>query len=125
MNTGAHQVAGMAAKQMAGICINSPIVYGITQGDTPLFRGDVLFHLKATHGFPLDFALDRLINERGIAVEWPGFIEAARDGGWWDFQTFEVIEHAMQDAGIEREYRAAVLERFKAYVLQRPHPRMT
>lgn len=100
-------------------------VVGLTDGGTAIFRGDVLFEMKATHGFPLDFALDRIINEKGFVVDWVAFIEAARRNKWWDFQTYEVICHAMEDAMLPKDMQAAIRERFQLYVLAYPHPMMT
>ena len=89
-----------------------------------LFSGAFLFHLKTTHGFPLDFALDRIVNVEGIAVDWPEFVEEARRNKWWDFQTFEAIEHAMVDAELPRDYREAVRLRLMKYILDTlPTPR--
>ena len=95
-------------------------VYGLTVDDKVMFRGDVLFEMKATHGFPLDFSLDKIINERGYAVDWVAFIETARRNKWWDFQTYEVICHAMEDAMLPKTMQAEIKVRFKAYVLKYP-----
>lgn len=87
-----------------------------------MFRGARLFGLKDAHGLPLDFALDAIINDRGMVVEWPGFIEAARAAGWWDYQTLAVMEHALQDAGVARDLTAGIVERAKLYVMAHEHP---
>lgn len=99
-------------------------VIGLTEDGNAIFNGDVLFELKATHGLPLDMALDHIINEKGMAVDWCAFFAAARRNGWWDFQIHEVICHAMEDAELPREMRAAISLGFKAYVLKYPHPKM-
>lgn len=99
-------------------------VFGITCDGKAMFRGDVLFELKTTHGFPLDFALDRIINDAGMAVDWVAFIEAARRNKWWDFQTYEVMTHAMEDAQIPAATAAAIRQRFQRYVLANQHPAM-
>lgn len=83
-----------------------------------IFPGALLFDLRSTHGLPLDFALDRIMNVEHMPVEWPGFIEAARANGWWDFQTFEVVQHALIDAQVPRDTTHAILQRFKLYVLK-------
>lgn len=81
-----------------------------------LFSGKKLFELRATHGLPLDFALDSILPQ--MMVDWPGYIEAARENGRWDFQTLGEITHALidQPAG----YRAAVIAGFKNYVMANP-----
>ena len=90
----------------------------------PLFDGAELFALKDTHGFPLDFALDKIINQSGMAVDWPAFIEAARRNGWWDFQTLDVMQAGFLDAGLPRGMGVDIEIRFKRYVLRYPHPKM-
>lgn len=97
---------------------------GVTTEGKLVFRGDVLFELKATHGFPVEFALDMIMNKHNIAVDWVGFIEAARKNEWWDFQTYEFIQHALVDAEIPLEEREQIILRFKWYVLQNEHPKM-
>ena len=49
----------------------------------PMFDGAVLFELKATHGFPLDFSLDRIINQGGCSVDWAALLTQhdATNGG--------------------------------------------
>lgn len=89
---------------------------------TAVICGKWVFNLKATHGLPLEFALDHIINENGFAIDWVGFINEARRNGWWDFQTVDVITHAMQDAMLPRDMQAGILDRFKLYVLANPHP---
>lgn len=95
-------------------------VIGLTQDMKTMFRGDVLFELKCTHGLSIEMALDRIINECGMAVDWVAFIEAARRNGWWDFQTYNVIKHGMEDAGLPREMMASILERTKLYMVANP-----
>jgi alanyl-tRNA synthetase len=96
----------------------------VTTDGKQVFSGALLFTIKATHGFPLDFALDRVINDEGLAVGWVEFIEEARRNGWWDFQTHQAIQHGVEDAGLSREMREAILRRFQLYVLAHPHPGM-
>jgi hypothetical protein len=98
---------------------------GITVDGKIMFRGDVLFELKATHGFPLDFALDSIINDKGMAVNWPEFIETARKNQWWDFQTYDVILHAMEDAQIPKDIYNGIKYGFQRYVMKYPNPRRT
>jgi hypothetical protein len=98
--------------------------FGLTEDGKRMFRGDVLFELKATHGFPLDFALDRIINDECMAVDWPAFIDAARKNKWWDFQIYETLCHAMVDAMLPRDMQDAIRTRFQRYVLAYPHPEL-
>ena len=86
----------------------------------PLFDGAELFELKATHGFPLDFVLDRIINEEGWAIHWPGFIDAARRNQWPDYRTLRVAKEALIDAYLPRGMADAIEARFKLYVLEHP-----
>lgn len=76
--------------------------------------------LAAVASITANFALDRIINERGLVVSWDKFIEAARRNGWWDFQTYDALSHAMIDAMLPREMQSAILDRFKLYVLRNP-----
>ena len=82
-----------------------------------MIAGSILFQLKATHGLPLDMALDRVI-DAGLSVEWPSFIEEARKNGWPDFQTFDALRYGLQDAFIPQSAKSAVLDGFKRYVMQ-------
>ena len=88
-----------------------------------LFPGSIAFKLKDTHGVPLDFIVET-IQDRGLIVEWPSFIEAARIAKWWDFQIFEQVEHALIDSGTAENYRKEILIRIKKYILEFPHPAM-
>lgn len=94
----------------------------ITEDGKRLFPGATLFAMKATHGLPLDFALDRIINDAGMAVDWGGFIDAARENGWWDFQTIEAMGHALSDALLPRDVQREIVARAKLYMLANPHP---
>ena len=85
-----------------------------------LVNGASVFNLKTRHGLPLDFALDRLINQGGHAIAWVGFVEEARRNGWWDFQTFQCIEEGMQDAQLPRDMQEAIKDRLKVYMLAHP-----
>jgi alanyl-tRNA synthetase len=88
-----------------------------------VFNGAKLFELKATHGFPLDFALDRIINEKGMPISWVDFIEAARKNKWWDFQTIEVITHALEDAQVAS--KEEIINRAKLYMMKSPQEKNT
>jgi alanyl-tRNA synthetase len=83
------------------------------------FPGSRLFELKDTHGLSLENALDQL-QARGVEVEWPSFVEAARKAGWYDFKTIDAIEFAMADAGATRSYQDGVKIRLRQYVLEHP-----
>ena len=85
-----------------------------------LFPGETLFHLKATNGLPLDFAIDSIMNTERRAIDWPGFIEAARSNGWFDFQTFETLQNTLADACVPLLHRNAIIAGFKRYVLLHP-----
>ena len=99
-------------------------VFGLTEDGKPMFSGRLLFELKATHGVPLDFSLGRIIEDCALAVDWVEFIETARKNKWWDFQTYELLMHAMVDAALPEDFRRAVESRFKTYVVRNPHPMM-
>lgn len=85
------------------------------------FPGAKLFELKATHGLPLEAAVDRIINGENMVIDWQGFINQARAQGWYDFQTLDVAEQALTDADVPRDYRDAVVLRMKAYVMEKRH----
>ena len=89
---------------------------GLTEDDKPIFSGEKLFNLKATHGLPLDFAVDRIF-ERGYVVGWPDFIEAARHNKWYDYQTYEAISHAVADAMLQKDTQAAILAGCRLYIM--------
>jgi alanyl-tRNA synthetase len=87
-----------------------------------LYSGRKLFRMKDEQGLPLDFALAQII-DAGLAVDWPEFIETARESKWWDFQTIDAMEHALIDAA-GKDYAHQVLLRAKLYILKNPHPAM-
>lgn len=89
-----------------------------------IFDGKLLFELKTVKGFPLELALDKIINEHHKAVDWPAFIDTARTNKWWDFQIYEVVCHAMEDAGLSRDMQVEIKSRFRLYMLANPHPAM-
>lgn len=82
------------------------------------FSGAKLFELKATHGLPLDVAVDRIVNSEKLSIDWCGFIDQARVQGWYDFQTLDVAEQALTDADVPRDYRDLVILRMKCYILE-------
>lgn len=85
-------------------------------------EGSFVFHLKATHGTPWDMVCENLIVDRGLRIDWVGFIEAARQNGWWDFQTIPAVENDLRDAGVPTEMVEAIIVRMKHYVLTHKHP---
>lgn len=84
-----------------------------------MIRGSLIFDLKDAHGLPIDFALDRVM-EAGEFVEWPSFIERARECGWPDFRTFETLCHALEDSSVGFGARKDIVSAFKRYVLAFP-----
>lgn len=99
---------------------NKFIYPGLAAGKT-MFDGAQLFELKATYGFPLDFAIEKIFSA-GWAIEWAGFIEAARRNKRWDYQTYEELQHALADAEVDKDVAKAIIDRFKVYVIANPHP---
>lgn len=95
-------------------------IINITESGNKVFPGNVLFNFKATNGFPLDFAIHRIIVEVGLAIGWVDFIEAARSNKWYDFQTYEVVSHALEDAMLPKDYIEEVKKRFKLYISKNP-----
>lgn len=83
-----------------------------------LFPGERLFQLKATHGVPLEISLENL-TRASMVVEWEGFIEEARLSGWYDFQTLEVVQNALEDV-FDRTDQEAILLRLKRFILKHP-----
>lgn len=81
-----------------------------------IFPGERLFELKATHGLPLEVAVDRLFDS-GVRIDWCGFIDCARSNGWYDFQTIRLIEQALDDCLIEKSIRAAISNRSKSCIM--------
>lgn len=81
-----------------------------------LFPGDRLFELKATLGFPLEIALDRIINEERLAVNWVQFLKQARKNLWTDAQTYRVIRHSLADAEVSKEIREGICSGLEQYM---------
>lgn len=94
-------------------------VWGMLDGPPPTYPGSRLFELKATHGLPLEVAVERVLGT-GVLIDWTSFISAARNNGWYDFQTIEVIENALTDAFVDRNVVRAVVTRCKLYILKNP-----
>jgi len=85
-----------------------------------LFPGDKLFELKATHGLPLEIALERIITQEGLAVHWLQFLKQARKNLWTDKQTYRVIRHSLVDADIAKEIREGVCRGLEKYTHRGP-----
>lgn len=83
-----------------------------------MLPGEIAYRLKAERGLPLDITIDVIMGQQGTRIEWPGFIDAARRNGWFDFQILLEIEHALQDAATAREVAAAIMDRCRYYVMQ-------
>jgi alanyl-tRNA synthetase len=88
------------------------------------YSGAKLFQLKATHGMPLENALDILLNQHSMKVDWVGFVDEARKNEWWDFQTLDVVENALSESTVDRNTTAHIIDGIKRYMLQQPHPAM-
>jgi alanyl-tRNA synthetase len=89
-----------------------------------IFPGAKLFQLKATHGMPLENALDILINQHSLKIDWVGFVDEARKNEWWDFQTLEAVENALIESTVNRDIVVNTVIGLKRYMLQQPHPAM-
>lgn len=85
-----------------------------------LFPGETLFNLKATHGLPLDIALGRILITERIMISWDGYINEARRNNRWDFQIYEEIATALQDAVIPKGTARAILRRVRTYMMRHP-----
>lgn len=85
-----------------------------------LFPGAELFRLKDSRGLPLALSLDRVMNEAGLVVEWPSFIEAARAQGWLDSRILREIVEGLVDADVPRDLRDGIEARTKLYMSREP-----
>jgi alanyl-tRNA synthetase len=86
---------------------------------SPIISGSFLFHLKDTMGFPLAMSLIEC-ERNDLRIDWCGFVEAARNAGWWDFQTMDVINEAFVDSGVWADHRKAIEDRLKLYMMTHP-----
>ena len=89
---------------------------GITTDGLTVFDGAVLFELQATHGLPLSFALDRIINQQNMAVSWLSFLEAARKNGRKDSNTIRDLRYSLEDADVPKDIREGVLSRLERFI---------
>ena len=100
-----------------------PRIIFLTGDGKPMIDGELLFRLKDSYGLPLDISLDQILT-KGFAVEWIRFIEAAREHGWWDFQTYALLTAARDDLPEHRRLLDEIIQRFKVYVMANTHPRL-
>jgi alanyl-tRNA synthetase len=57
-------------------------------------RGDIVFDLYDTKGYPVAIFVDRLAKEN-MVVDWEGFITSAKNRGWTSKHIHSVIEEAI------------------------------
>jgi alanyl-tRNA synthetase len=88
-----------------------------------IFPGYYLFRLKDTMGFPLEFAVDKLLTA-GYTIDWVSYIEEARKQKRWDYQTYDELMYLQRELREYRDYLHEVIQRFKVYVMKNPHPEM-
>lgn len=81
-----------------------------------LFPGSRLFELKATHGMPLEAAIDQIVDS-GFAIDWCEFITCARKNKWYDYQIIKLIEQGLAESIIDRTSKAEILKRCKLFIL--------
>lgn len=53
-----------------------------------------------------------------MTVSWHDFVEEARRNNRWDFQTYEDVKVALEDAFIDKYVAEAILFRLKLYILK-------
>lgn len=85
--------------------------------DKLIFKGSDLFELKATHGFPLEVAIDTIF-ENNFLIDWTSFIDQARKNKWYDFQTYETICYALDESFLDKEFKQQVKLRLQAYIMK-------
>lgn len=76
-----------------------------------MLSGADVFKLRDTHGLPLSVIIEKLY-EMGSMVDWLGFILAAAGAGWKGEKTKREIYSALSEAGICKEFKEKVKERF-------------
>jgi alanyl-tRNA synthetase len=81
------------------------------------FPGSRIFTLKATHGLPIDAAIER-IHSAGIAIDWYSFIEEARANRWYDFKTIAAIQTGLEDSMTDKKTIRLIIDECKRYVMQ-------
>ena len=98
------------------------IIVPKTEDNRNVFPGFRLFLLKDSHGLPLESAIDKVMNEAGLPIDWTSFIVAARSSGWWDYQIIEAVENGLKDADVQKDLIDPILLRIKCYMQRNPHP---
>lgn len=89
---------------------------GFTEiGEYGVFPGERLFQLKATYGLPMEDAVMEIRN-KGMTINWAGFVDEARKNQWWDFQTLEVIEQTLTDTLYDRHDIQKILYGVKCHM---------
>ena len=93
-----------------------------TERGAAVFPGALLFDMKDQHGLPLDFAIDAIIT-KGLRIDWAGMISRARACRWWDFQLYDAVSFAIDDAGLPRSVAAELKSDLRAAIMAvQPHP---
>jgi alanyl-tRNA synthetase len=93
--------------------MNEKSIAGLTTDGKLVIKGADIFRMGDQDGFPLWAALDQC-SQRGMAVDWIGYLEAARKAGWPDFKTLDRIREALSDS-MATDCQP-VMERLMAYV---------
>ena len=96
--------------------LDSDSYAGVTLDNKPCVKGEFVFDLKASHGFPLDFALAIIIDQKGYMVSWPGFVQEALKNNWYGYQIYEAIEHALVEAQINKALTQNILSGLREYM---------
>ena len=83
--------------------------------------GKIVFDLKATYGLPLEIIIDRVMNEEGLNITWPDFIEEARKNNWLDEQIFKTIKYGIEESMLERDIKEIIIEKTMLYLMTYPN----
>lgn len=83
--------------------------------------GKIVFDLKATYGLPLEIIIDRVMNEEGLNITWPDFIEEARKNNWLDEQIFKTIKYGIEESMLERDIKKIIIEKTMLYLMTYPN----
>ncbi len=94
------------------VCVKN----AVTTDGKLLFNGKALFELIDTYGFPLDMAIEIIINEKYMAIDWPEFVEAARGNCWFDESIYKIIKGALSGAIIGDKYKNEIHMRIINYI---------
>lgn len=74
--------------------------------------GKFLFKLSDTCGFPIEIAVQEIL-ENKLNINWFEFIKTAQNAGWKNRKIKEKIKSAMQDLIGHDEYKKGLLERLE------------